>query len=344
MKRAEEGDIIAAWDAVAEEDEKEEAATNLMKEDEKEVVGEEEERQQQQQQQDEATTMKLNEESEEEVEEEEEDGSSVKGSEEMSAVDSDDDGSEGLMDEGTQQNLGLTDDMGFSPDVVALPEGTCEECEQDMSVWICETCEMKMCDMCFDVLHRKGKRALHPKRPREGEAGHSITGNSNGNSTSSIPPAAPLSSIRTTSSSSTNSSSSTGSQGHVKKTSSFPTFAFWSSASSSSPPPAPLHPSQAPPLGSSQPMRERAKSIPLRLSYEQRKTLRLVQATLTACDYTARVDRLFRSGPHREQAQLKQITGVLQALVLSDDYPRGRGLVVDKEYEPFEDFFQVRAE
>eukprot|EP00624_Nannochloropsis_granulata_P004091 evm.model.NODE_305_length_6794_cov_44.475124.2 len=344
MKREEEeGDIIAAWDAVAEEDEKEEAAINAMKEDEKEEEDEAEEGQEQQQQQEEATTIKVYVEEEEE-EEEGEDEASVKSNGGASAIDSDDDGSEGLMDVGTQQSLVLADDVTFPPDVVALPEGTCEECERDMSVWACEACEMNMCDMCFDVLHRKGKRAHHPKRPREGEAGHATSSNSNGNGTLSIPPAVLLTSTRTTSTSSTNSSGSTGSQGHVKKTSSFPTFTFWSSASSSSssPPPAPLHPSQAPPLGSSLPMCERAKSIPLRLSYEQRKTLRLVQATLAACDYTARVDRLFKSGPHREQAQLKQITGVLQALALSDDYPRGRGLVVEKEYEQFEDFFQVR--
>ncbi len=51
---------------------------------------------------------------------------------------------------------------------------------------------------------------------------------------------------------------------------------------------AATHPSRLPPLGSSQPMRERAKYIPVRLSYDQRKSLRLVEAALAACDYTAR--------------------------------------------------------
>ena len=47
----------------------------------------------------------------------------------------------------------------------------CEECETSQVIWDCDVCEMGLCDMCFDVLHRKGKRALHGKRARNGGGG-----------------------------------------------------------------------------------------------------------------------------------------------------------------------------
>lgn len=230
-----------------------------------------------------------------------------------------------------------------------LPEGVCEECECDPALWVCDTCEMDLCTMCFDVLHRKGKRALHRKRPRESMAVQETAfSNGDGGVTPPTPHTIPhvLTLTEQVSSSSTASSNSNSGAGSApsKKSSNFPTFNFWSSSpssSSSTSPPLPVHPCQLPPLGSSQSMRDRAKSIPLRLSFEQRKTLHLVQATLTACDYTARVDRHFKSLPHREQAQLKQITGVLQALVLSEDYAKGRVLVEEQDYERHALFFQV---
>lgn len=52
-------------------------------------------------------------------------------------------------------------------DTSVLP-AICEECETSDAVWACDVCVMEVCDMCFDVLHRKGKRSKHPKRPRAG--------------------------------------------------------------------------------------------------------------------------------------------------------------------------------
>jgi len=42
---------------------------------------------------------------------------------------------------------------------------SCEECQTSSALWGCEPCEMRLCDMCFDVLHRKGKRARHLRIP-----------------------------------------------------------------------------------------------------------------------------------------------------------------------------------
>jgi hypothetical protein len=51
---------------------------------------------------------------------------------------------------------------------------------------------------------------------------------------------------------------------------------------------------------------ERAQYIPLRLSFEERKLLRLIQAALNVSDYTDKVDIIsYTSKPKRMAAQLK---------------------------------------
>lgn len=58
----------------------------------------------------------------------------------------------------------------------------CEECETLVSVVICETCAMELCEMCFDVLHRKGKRARHKKKVKDGNKGGGVVENDSGGS------------------------------------------------------------------------------------------------------------------------------------------------------------------
>lgn len=52
-------------------------------------------------------------------------------------------------------------------------------------------------------------------------------------------------------------------------------------------------------------MLERARYIPLRLSYEERKTLRLVMAAINVSDYTSVVDTEFKSPARRRHVQLQ---------------------------------------
>ena len=52
------------------------------------------------------------------------------------------------------------------------------------------------------------------------------------------------------------------------------------------------------------------------------------------------MDRTFKSEPHREQHQLRQITAVLEGLMLSANYKIGQELADDREYARYEVFFQ----
>lgn len=60
-----------------------------------------------------------------------------------------------------------------------------------------------------------------------------------------------------------------------------------------------------------QSMKERAKYIPLRLTYEERKNLRLVNAAINVSDYTTEVDIQFKNKARRHHMQLQRIVAFL---------------------------------
>ncbi|CAO3672297.1 unnamed protein product [Umbelopsis vinacea] len=88
-------------------------------------------------------------------------------------------------------------------------------------------------------------------------------------------------------------------------------------------------------------MIHKAKYIPLRLSLDERKYLRLLEATLNVSEYTDRVDGFaHKSKAKRIVAQIKDICAVLSGLVTACDYRRGQELFADRTFEQNEDFFQ----
>lgn len=96
--------------------------------------------------------------------------------------------------------------------------------------------------------------------------------------------------------------------------------------------------------GSHNTVLERAKYIPLRLSLGERKMLRLVEASMTCCDYTTEVDRPFKSSARRTHEQLKGVTAVLRGLVTACDYSAGQKLLGDDDYAEYETFFRQMFE
>lgn len=80
-------------------------------------------------------------------------------------------------------------------------------------------------------------------------------------------------------------------------------------------------------------VKERSKYIPLRLSMGERKMLRLVEASMSCCDYTTEVDKKFKSSSRRTHCQLKNIHCVLRGMVSSCDYSAGKKLLSAEENE-----------
>lgn len=86
---------------------------------------------------------------------------------------------------------------------------------------------------------------------------------------------------------------------------------------------------------------ERAKYIPMRLTPEERKMLRLLEAALHVSEYTDVVDVLsYKSKTGRVTKQLKEICAIMCGLVVASDYRAGQKLIVDKEFKDNEAFFQ----
>ncbi|OAD70276.1 hypothetical protein PHYBLDRAFT_177969 [Phycomyces blakesleeanus NRRL 1555(-)] len=88
-------------------------------------------------------------------------------------------------------------------------------------------------------------------------------------------------------------------------------------------------------------MEDRAKYIPVRLTMEERKFLRLLEAALNVTEYTDKIDDISHtSKAKRTVAQIKELCAVLTGLVLAGDYRRGQELFSDRSYDENQEFFQ----
>jgi hypothetical protein len=86
---------------------------------------------------------------------------------------------------------------------------------------------------------------------------------------------------------------------------------------------------------------ERSKYIPLRLTYDERKYLRLLDAALNVCEYTDKIDVIVYSNKaKRIVAQIKELCSILSGLVLAADYNTGQSLFKDRDFEHNAKFFQ----
>ena len=209
-----------------------------------------------------------------------------------------------------------------------LEEGelVCEECERNKVQWYCaeKQCMMALCDMCFEVLHRKGKRASHAK----------------------VPP------------SSDKTSSSPFSPSRGGKSNAIPLSPRWMkeklfggdndtyNGSSSQMDEEVDHDiiMKNVPLSSSRSVRERSKWIPIRLQYGQRKYLRMVESALATCDYTSHVDRVFKNPIQRQQVQMKYITSVFKGIVASINFNVAREIHEEQNYHKYQEYLQRYVE
>ena len=91
-------------------------------------------------------------------------------------------------------------------------------------------------------------------------------------------------------------------------------------------------------------MKERSKYIPLRLSYEERKSLRTVNAAINVSDYTNMVDIAFKSKARRTNVRLQKIVALLSGLVASTSYDEAQRILDDRNFEEHEDMIAKKLE
>ncbi|VWU50333.1 conserved protein, unknown function [Hepatocystis sp. ex Piliocolobus tephrosceles] len=82
------------------------------------------------------------------------------------------------------------------------------------------------------------------------------------------------------------------------------------------------------------------KIIPLRLTYEERLYLRLLESTLEVSEYTDKID-IFHSGNKNKKIvkEIKTICSILSGLVIANNYEVGQKLIRDKDFLKNSGFF-----
>lgn len=185
--------------------------------------------------------------------------------------------------------------------------GMCVECRDQPISGRCEDCKDDYCDVCFQAQHRRGNRKTH-KFVRTAIV---------------APPATTTPSVAK----GDGSSDMTG----VEETDS-------ESGLSEVRQPAPQRG-----LRATSSFLERAKYIPLRLEYEERKQFRLLEAALNVSEYTDKVDvyTFNKSRVIRMAAQVKEMCAILSGLTIANDFARGQQLLKEHDYTDLAPTFQA---
>ncbi len=211
--------------------------------------------------------------------------------------------------------------------------GCCVQCEDEAATGRCVTCGDIYCDMCFDILHRRGRRRLHKvtyfdpsHRPRDrrgsiSDGGGGGSGGARGGESPGL-----LRSVSGGIASAVGRCFARGSgraaaeamaEGRIEDVG------------------LELDPEE---LGRW--FEERARYIPLRLSYEERKVLRLVKAVVGANAYTSRVDAPHLKPAKRKHMQMEHVCAILSGLVVASDYGEGEALVESRRFVDYAGFFR----
>jgi len=93
---------------------------------------------------------------------------------------------------------------------------------------------------------------------------------------------------------------------------------------------------------------ERAKFVPMRLTYDERKYLRLIDSTVHVSRYTDHMDAVgggAKVNPARKMAlQMKQLCAILTGMQVAHSYEQGQQLMQNRDYNTKSLFFQTVLE
>lgn len=92
---------------------------------------------------------------------------------------------------------------------------------------------------------------------------------------------------------------------------------------------------------------ERAKFVPMRLTYDERKYMRLIDSTMHVSHYTDHMDNPFsvNANPARKLAlQMKQLCAILTGMQVAHSYEQGQQLMQSREFNTRAPFFQTVLE
>jgi hypothetical protein len=233
------------------------------------------------------------------------------------------------------------------------PEGMCVECGDMPAELFCEQCQDDFCAVCFGAVHRHGRRKKHvTKRIAVAAAGASPAPAAAAAAAASAGDEASSKKARVETVFGSEAASGVAAasaaaaaapaelEGDARREMAAAAAALAAASSG----PLPQGVLSASSVGDF--YLERAKYIPLRLTLEERKKLRLVEAALEVSDYTDKVDIIAWSNKaQRIHAQIQDICAILSGLLVASDYRKGQELVRENDFKDnavfFQDMFEI---
>ncbi|KAJ2758498.1 hypothetical protein H4S06_002672 [Coemansia sp. BCRC 34490] len=198
-------------------------------------------------------------------------------------------------------------------------DGFCVECKDQQAGVYCEQCQEDFCEVCGAMIHRTGRRRLHVLKPLAGAA----------DATDSPQQQQPEAQLRQGAEDDVDvDDDDDGDSENDKSELSGMAAATQLGAWDANTP-------------FDEWIKERAKSIPLRLTLRERKYLRLLEAALNVSEYTDKIDVLmYTNKAKRIVTQIKELCAILSGLVLATDYKAGQALFEDRQFDQNGDFYQ----
>ncbi|PVF99965.1 hypothetical protein CPB86DRAFT_730240 [Serendipita vermifera] len=201
------------------------------------------------------------------------------------------------------------DDAIEEDDAAHVPkEGYCVECEDQPAELRCNECKDQFCSVCFASQHRKGTRKTH--------------------TTVSLSAAAPKASKKAPTTNGQESQQDEEMEDGDEE----------DANNAVEEPPVPSKSGKS----KENEYIHRAKFIPLRLTYGERKYLRLLEAALTVSEYTDKIDVYVfnKSKSKRIVAQIREVCSIISGLLVAADYKGGQELFETRDFAANAEFYQ----
>ncbi|OLL23541.1 UPF0652 protein [Neolecta irregularis DAH-3] len=200
----------------------------------------------------------------------------------------------------------VSDDFAGSPILSNNPKN-CAECGDQEADLYCLQCDEQFCQVCCEsLIHRTGKRKDHTFRPLKSPQINPVKDTEEPPNAEQPP----------------NSEQSPNSETLedinfplVRQTPGSSTFGAW--------------------------ITDRSKYFPVRLTHDERKIMKLLEAALNVSEYTDKIDIFsYVAKSKRIIIQLKEMCSILSGLVVASDIKKGRELLLQKDFSENAAFFK----
>ncbi|VVT49613.1 uncharacterized protein SAPINGB_P002356 [Magnusiomyces paraingens] len=211
-----------------------------------------------------------------------------------------------------------------SPGAAAAAAGLCIECGDQPAQEECTQCQESFCDVCFGYLHRTGKRRTHTTRRLGVEIKEK-------------PEEKPVEEKEEEEDDDENDDDEENDDNDEENEDEKLAKAHRENQNA---------PTGGPSKDSVERVLERirhhAAYVPMRLTLEERKLLRLLEAALNVSEYTDRVDVLsYTSAAKRIVVQLREMCAILAGLVVATDMATGREMFETQDFAASAEWFQA---